>query len=120
MLFTTTLAGNFLFADQLMSTLRAKHDKVSTSHWHPAARTWSIYILLLSLSSRSQARCDAPLQGGYREMTMYIEACESGSMFEGLLGPELGIYVTTASNAVESSWGTYCPGECWEQHKEGT
>jgi legumain len=44
-------------------------------------------------------------------MTLYIEACESGSMFEGLLGPELGIYVTTASNAVESSWGTYCPGE---------
>ena len=41
----------------------------------------------------------------------YLEACESGSMFEGLLPEGLNIYVTTASNAVESSWGTYCPGD---------
>jgi legumain len=27
----------------------------------------------------------------------------------GLLDPTLGIYATTAANAVESSWGTYCP-----------
>lgn len=47
---------------------------------------------------------------GYKEMTMYVEACESGSMFEGLLGPELNVYATTASNAEESSWGCYCPG----------
>lgn len=38
------------------------------------------------------------------------EACESGSIFEGLLSDSLNIYATTASNAVESSWGTYCPG----------
>ena len=43
-------------------------------------------------------------------MVLYIEACESGSMFEGLLDDSLNIYVTTASNAHESSWGTYCPG----------
>ncbi|KAH6756326.1 hypothetical protein C2S51_038912 [Perilla frutescens var. frutescens] len=40
-----------------------------------------------------------------------ILACESGSIFEGLLPEGLNIYATTASNAVESSWGTYCPGE---------
>ena len=39
----------------------------------------------------------------------YIEACESGSMFEGLLDNDLDIYVTTAANAIESSWATYCP-----------
>jgi hypothetical protein len=39
----------------------------------------------------------------------YIEACESGSMFEGLLDDRLPIYATTAANAVESSWATYCP-----------
>lgn len=39
-----------------------------------------------------------------------MEACESGSIFEGLMPEDLNIYVTTASNAVESSWGTYCPG----------
>ncbi|KAI3971304.1 hypothetical protein MKX01_008148 [Papaver californicum] len=41
---------------------------------------------------------------------LYIEACESGSIFEGLMPEDLNIYVTTASNAEESSWGTYCPG----------
>ena len=45
----------------------------------------------------------------------YVEACESGSMFEGLLTDKLNIYVTTAANAYESSWGTYCPGT---QHRE--
>lgn len=41
----------------------------------------------------------------------YLEACESGSIFEGLLPEDLNIYATTASNADESSWGTYCPGD---------
>ena len=38
-----------------------------------------------------------------------VQACESGSMFEGLLPTDLDIYATTAANAKESSWGTYCP-----------
>lgn len=46
----------------------------------------------------------------YKEMVIYIEACESGSIFEGLLPKGLKIYVTTAANGEESSWGTYCPG----------
>ncbi|KAL9242885.1 hypothetical protein vseg_016843 [Gypsophila vaccaria] len=46
----------------------------------------------------------------YKEMVLYIEACESGSIFEGIMPEDLDIYVTTASNAEESSWGTYCPG----------
>lgn len=48
--------------------------------------------------------------GNYKEMVIYVEACESGSIFEGLLPEDLNIYVTTASKADESSWGTYCPG----------
>ncbi|XP_042478927.1 vacuolar-processing enzyme-like [Macadamia integrifolia] len=47
----------------------------------------------------------------YKSLVFYLEACESGSIFEGLLPEGLNIYATTASNAVESSWGTYCPGE---------
>ncbi|KAG6483920.1 hypothetical protein ZIOFF_060706 [Zingiber officinale] len=43
-------------------------------------------------------------------LIIYVEACESGSIFEGLMPEDLNVYVTTASNAVESSWGTYCPG----------
>jgi legumain len=35
----------------------------------------------------------------YKEMVLYIEACESGSMFEGLLKDNLNIYAITAANA---------------------
>ncbi|XP_047325580.1 vacuolar-processing enzyme-like [Impatiens glandulifera] len=49
--------------------------------------------------------------GTYKSLVFYLEACESGSIFEGLLPEGLNIYATTAANAEESSWGTYCPGE---------
>ncbi|KAF8065562.1 Vacuolar-processing enzyme [Scenedesmus sp. PABB004] len=42
--------------------------------------------------------------GGFKELVMYIEACESGSMFEGLLDDNLAAYVTTAANAVDVAW----------------
>lgn len=45
----------------------------------------------------------------YKKLVFYMEACESGSMFESLLPTDINIYATTASNAKESSWGTYCP-----------
>lgn len=48
--------------------------------------------------------------GTYKSMVIYVEACEAGSIFEGLLPEEWNIYVTTASNPSESSWATYCPG----------
>ncbi|MCL7044549.1 hypothetical protein MKW94_001580, partial [Papaver nudicaule] len=48
--------------------------------------------------------------GTYKSMVIYVEACEAGSMFEGLLKPGMKIYVTTSSNANESSYAYYCPG----------
>ncbi|KAF4384013.1 hypothetical protein F8388_018765 [Cannabis sativa] len=45
----------------------------------------------------------------YRKMVIYVEPCESGSIFEGIMPKDMNIYVTTASNAQENSWGTYCP-----------
>lgn len=44
----------------------------------------------------------------YKELVFYLEACESGSMFEGLLPADANIYATTAANSQESSYGTYC------------
>jgi legumain len=41
---------------------------------------------------------------------MYLEACNSGSMFQGLPA-NIRVYATTASNAEESSWATYCDGD---------
>uniref|UniRef100_A0A453CJ26 Vacuolar-processing enzyme n=1 Tax=Aegilops tauschii subsp. strangulata TaxID=200361 RepID=A0A453CJ26_AEGTS len=46
----------------------------------------------------------------YSKMIIYVEACESGSIFEGLMPQDHNIYVTTAANAQESSWAAYCPG----------
>jgi len=44
----------------------------------------------------------------YKEMVMYMEACESGSMFEHILEDDINVYAVSAANAKESSWGTYC------------
>eukprot|EP00439_Symbiodinium_sp_Y106_P074603 s75_g14.t1 len=43
----------------------------------------------------------------FKEMVFYMEACESGSMFPDL-EKDSKILAVTASNADESSWGTYC------------
>ncbi|KAI8788257.1 legumain [Biomphalaria glabrata] len=43
----------------------------------------------------------------YKQMVFYVEACESGSMFEKILESNLNVYVTTAANSVESSFGCY-------------
>ena len=46
--------------------------------------------------------------GMYGKLVFYMEACNSGSMFGGL-DPKLGVFATTAANATEPSWGTFCP-----------
>lgn len=43
----------------------------------------------------------------YGQMVFYIEACESGSMFEGLLPKDINVYATTAANSHESSYACY-------------
>ncbi|KAF0899162.1 hypothetical protein E2562_013381 [Oryza meyeriana var. granulata] len=44
--------------------------------------------------------------GAYKSLMMYVEACG-----EGLLPTDIAVYATTESNAEESNWGTYCPGD---------
>ena len=44
----------------------------------------------------------------YKEMVMYIEACESGSMFQNILEKDINVYALSAANAKESSWAAYC------------
>ncbi|UJR32815.1 hypothetical protein I4U23_020277 [Adineta vaga] len=43
----------------------------------------------------------------YKQMVIYIEACESGSMLENILPNNINVYATTASNAEESSYACY-------------
>jgi len=48
----------------------------------------------------------------FDQMVFYLEACESGSMFNKLLSDKLRIYATTASNPFESSYACdYNSGE---------
>jgi legumain len=47
-------------------------------------------------------------KGMYKELLFYVEACESGSIFKGLLTAP-NVFAVTAANAKESSWGYYCP-----------
>ncbi|XP_052766084.1 legumain-like [Mya arenaria] len=43
----------------------------------------------------------------YDKLVFYVEACESGSMFEDLLPKDINVYATTASNSHESSYACY-------------
>ncbi|GFR75405.1 legumain [Elysia marginata] len=45
----------------------------------------------------------------FAKLVFYVEACESGSIFEDILPSNINVYVTTAANPDESSWGCYCP-----------
>uniref|UniRef100_A0A915C5K8 legumain n=1 Tax=Parascaris univalens TaxID=6257 RepID=A0A915C5K8_PARUN len=47
----------------------------------------------------------------YDQLVFYLEACESGSMFNGILPADIGVYVITAANDHESSWGYYCDND---------
>ncbi|XP_060560340.1 legumain-like [Ruditapes philippinarum] len=46
-------------------------------------------------------------QKRYKKLVIYVEACESGSIFYDLLPKDINAYVTTASNAHESSYACY-------------
>ena len=48
----------------------------------------------------------------YGKLVVYVEACESGSMFAGdLLANDTKVFATTAASGKESSWGCYCGTE---------
>lgn len=44
----------------------------------------------------------------YKELVFYIEACESGSMFNNILPEDINVFATTASTPNQSSWAIYC------------
>lgn len=43
----------------------------------------------------------------YKQLVFYLEACNSGSMFDKDLGTSYNMYITTAANAHESSYACY-------------
>jgi len=53
-------------------------------------------------------------QKRYSKLVLYIEACESGSMFEGILPNSTNVFATTAADSDESSYA------CYYDNKRGT
>ena len=47
----------------------------------------------------------------FAKLVFYVEACEAGSNFENLLPKNINVYVTTASNAHEYSYGCFCEND---------
>jgi len=47
----------------------------------------------------------------YKKMVFYVEACESGSMFDQTLAHNIKVFATTAANARESSYACYWDSE---------
>jgi len=50
-------------------------------------------------------------RGMFKNLVSYLEACESGSMFDDLLTEDMGIYAMSASSPNESSFATYWDGD---------
>lgn len=46
--------------------------------------------------------------GIFKKMVIYVEVCESGSIFDGFLFMGLNIYVIIVLDLDENSWGIYC------------
>lgn len=47
-------------------------------------------------------------KGMYNRLVYYLEACESGSMWQ-TLPTDINAYALSSTHPDESSWGTYCP-----------
>uniref|UniRef100_A0A0D9XPX8 legumain n=1 Tax=Leersia perrieri TaxID=77586 RepID=A0A0D9XPX8_9ORYZ len=63
------------------------------------------YLYADELAQALQKKHDAD---AYEGLVLYVEACESGSMFDGRLPTNNGVYAMTAANPWEDSWATYC------------
>ncbi len=59
----------------------------------------------------------------YSKMILYVEACESGSMFNKILPANISVYAVTAATPFESSYACYEDsyahtyiGDCFSNH----
>lgn len=47
----------------------------------------------------------------YKQLVFYLEACESGSMFNNILPTDINVYASSAASPYESSYAMYCGGD---------
>jgi len=61
----------------------------------------------LDAQTLNSALQDMHKNNRYKQMLFYLEACESGSMFEGLLPDNIGVLAVTASNSTAPSFACF-------------
>ena len=47
----------------------------------------------------------------FRHLLFFLDACDSGSMFDKLLPSDISVYAITAASDQQFSWGTFCPSD---------
>eukprot|EP00050_Salpingoeca_kvevrii_P006055 m.287169 g.287169 ORF g.287169 m.287169 type:complete len:431 (-) comp11724_c0_seq1:146-1438(-) len=62
---------------------------------------------ILHASALNEALKDMHTNQKYSQLVFYMEACESGSMFENLLPTDINVFATTASDPDSSSYACY-------------
>eukprot|EP00283_Hemiselmis_rufescens_P015284 CAMPEP_0173441526 /NCGR_PEP_ID=MMETSP1357-20121228/24003_1 /TAXON_ID=77926 /ORGANISM="Hemiselmis rufescens, Strain PCC563" /LENGTH=475 /DNA_ID=CAMNT_0014407113 /DNA_START=4 /DNA_END=1427 /DNA_ORIENTATION=- len=83
------------------------------------------YVVPTQLKAEALMKAFAKMraEGRYAEMVVYVEACESGSMFNNVLRSDINVLAVSAATPFESSWacyynntlGTY-QGDCFSNH----
>ncbi|XP_047493391.1 legumain-like [Penaeus chinensis] len=61
----------------------------------------------LKATELSETILDMHRNGKFGQMVLYVEACESGSMFSNLLPDDLGVYAVSASSPHQPSYACY-------------
>ena len=65
------------------------------------------FVILKHNSTCSTSAGSKDVVSTFLQMVIYIEACESGSMFDDLLKTDINVFATTAANPDESSYACY-------------
>ena len=65
------------------------------------------FVILKHNSTCSTSPGNKDVVSTFLQMVIYIEACESGSMFDDLLKTDINVFATTAANPDESSYACY-------------
>lgn len=66
---------------------------------------------ILTVKDLNDALANMHKKKKYNQLVFYLEACESGSMFNKVLKKDIDVYAITAANEKESSWGCYCEND---------
>ncbi|XP_063608521.1 legumain-like [Penaeus indicus] len=74
---------------------------------HGAPGIFAFPTSFLKATELTDTILDMHRDGKFGEMVLYVEACESGSMFSRLLPDDLGVYAVSASSPHQPSYACY-------------